>query len=609
MHQIALDDMLAHFPYSDPRVLQKQALQLIADSQKGVLLEIPTGEGKTGIGLAVLRAMADKGQGPFFYVTPTKTQVDQVMAVAGNGVQKVLGRTEYSCLYYEDRDVPGVSAEASPCHSLKCGHRLDPETGQPEVEGLVPCPYLQAKWQAMQESTNGGIIVCTTAFFLTNRLMVPAWRDVEPACVVVDEAHRLAKTARGVFEYTVTDYHLKRAAELLVQLDRKSAKKVKDFRAAFMRVARKRSAQTPSLLKEEEIESLVGRLDDFDSDALLKKLRDAVEAGKIDPLAQKEELKLLENLSRNIPRLVRSLRYAMEGDGRRPLNYVVAFYYKKDDPEFQGTKKKARYFLTIKSYFVVPVIKKALGQQLTVAYSATIGDPSIIKFEAGINLPFQSFSSGFSVGHTRIFVPSDCQNLATKTRRRQDLNHTLRRIAETAKQFSKAGHRSLVVVVSEAERQQFLRYTEEAGLEVVSYSGNGMTARQAAAAFVAGQGQALVGTAAQYGEGVDLPRGIAPIIFFLRPGYQRPTDPEVQFEERRFSEGQCWALWNWRVMIEALQVRGRNIRTARDLGVCFFMSQQFRRFLYPALPEWLKPAYNAGLTMEQAVGETMKLLK
>ena len=69
-----------------------------------------------------------------------------------------------------------------------------------------------------------------------------------------------------------------------------------------------------------------------------------------------------------------------------------------------------------------------------------------------------------------------------------------------------------------------------------------------------------------------------------------------------------WRLWNWRVMIEALQVRGRNIRGPQDLGVTFFISEQFRRFLFASLPEWLQPAYRGEHTFEEAVTETEELL-
>jgi len=62
-------------------------------------------------------------------------------------------------------------------------------------------------------------------------------------------------------------------------------------------------------------------------------------------------------------------------------------------------------------------------------------------------------------------------------------------------------------------------------------------------------------------------------------------------------------------MVEALQVRGRNIRSGEDLGVTFFISQQFRRFLPAILPEWLRNAYRGEQKLEKCIEETKKLLK
>ena len=137
--------------------------------------------------------------------------------------------------------------------------------------------------------------------------------------------------------------------------------------------------------------------------------------------------------------------------------------------------------------------------------------------------------------------------------------------------------------------------------------GNGVTAKDAAAAFKDGQGTALVGTEANYAEGLDLPKGIAPVIFDLRPGYPSPYDPMAVFEERRFGN-QRWRLWNWRVMVKALQVRGRNVRSEDDLGIIFFMSEQFRRFVFASLPEWLQPSYVGDLSFEDCLKRGEKLL-
>ena len=137
---------------------------------------------------------------------------------------------------------------------------------------------------------------------------------------------------------------------------------------------------------------------------------------------------------------------------------------------------------------------------------------------------------------------------------------------------------------------------------------NGSTPKKAIARFKSGEGVVLVGTAANYGEGIDLPGEMAPVIFFLRPGYPNPKDPATQFEERRFG-GQAWKVRNWRVMVEALQVRGRNVRSSTDRGATIFISQHFRRFLYASLPEGLKESYRGNLTFEETMEEAFQLLK
>src|SRR5581483_3769468 len=97
------------------------------------------------------------------------------------------------------------------------------------------------------------------------------------------------------------------------------------------------------------------------------------------------------------------------------------------------------------------------------------------------------------------------------------------------------------------------------------------------------------------------------IIFYLRPAYASPDDPQTQFEDHRFGHRR-WQLWNWRVMTELLQVRGRNVRSEKDLGVTFLISQQFRRFAWGSLPEWLRPAYMGEASFEDCVKDAFKLL-
>ncbi len=595
-------EMEGCFRHPSPRRVQSTALQFIAEAETGLTLEMPTGSGKTDVGIAMLRAAQAKGECGLFYVTPTKAQVAQIHQWFPDEVTRLFGRNDHSCLYYNDKGKE-VNAAESPCHMLKCPHRVNQETGETAEPGVEPCPYLRDKHEAL---SGNRIILCTTAFFLMNRVMVGGWREREPTCVVVDEAHNLARITRGLFEYTITDWHLNRAIRILKAVNLEQEKILTRFKKSFSAMARIRAVNQRTLLEYENISRLIEVLDDFDAGALSASIHQALDEGLIDPVEQRGELKLLENLVRNIPRLLRSLKYSIPEDDRQPLNYVIAFYFRAMEDEEYSPRRRVTTYLTIKAYYVAPLIRRAFGDNV-IAQSATIGRAEIFGHETGLRMPFHSFASNFSPDHTRLYIPRDAPDLAFARGGRQRVSIAYRMILDAVSRFVEAGHRSMAVVVSDREREQLLEHARRSGIAAVSY-GNGITARGAFAQFVAGEGTLLVGTAAHFSEGIDLPDGICPIIFFLRPGYPPPTDPEVVFEERRFTRSRAWALRNWRLTIEAMQVRGRNVRSVRDRGICFFMSSGFDRFLFPGLPDWLKPSFSNQRTMAEAVEETLQLL-
>jgi len=247
--------------------------------------------------------------------------------------------------------------------------------------------------------------------------------------------------------------------------------------------------------------------------------------------------------------------------------------------------------------------------------SATIGG-NVFAMETGIESPIVRLKSDFVAENTRIYLPCDTANLAKNERGQGQPGKTMWRIAEACGTLAQHGHRSLVLVVSNEERETFYKIAAEYGLDVRTYGdrstsltagGTGITAREMAVRFRDGDGTVLVGTLAQYGEGYDLPDGIASVIHILRPGYPHPLNPETQFEEERFGS-QRWALWQWRVMIEARQGRGRNVRSKKDRGVTVFYSQQFRKFLFASLPEWLQPSYRGERRLEKCVEDMLDLL-
>lgn len=585
------------FPWDrhpEQRGNQAMALELIA-KHGSLILELPVGSGKTAVGIAYLKWVASQQAGPLFYLVPNKTLVDQVKKLYPE-VKVVYGRNEYLCHYYGGED---VSAEAAPCSMLDCPHRVDQQTGSVETPGFEPCPYLTAKFEAKQ----GGIVVATMSFYLYTQLFSREWD--RPAGLVIDEAHRIARVFRNSMTYDITDHHLEKVIELLESMEADSAGHLREFRRLMIRTVKTRSPKKPTLLEAHEITELVVELAKVDSERIIRLVRQAIRSGQIDPKEKRAILKQTETITRSLHRYVRSLELSLPRDQHHPLSYTYA-YFERDEGEEAG-RNKVDAKLVIRGYYVAPLIQKLLAAR-TLAYSATIGDPQVFGYETGIKLPFFSLESDFPSDNTRIYLPTDTPNLSFNEclKRRQSKTRALRQIAKACQDFSRHGLRSLVIVVSNAERQKFLTLAAEEGLHAVSY-GDGVKPREITETFKSGIGDALVGTVANFGEGVDLPNKIAPVIFFLRPAYPNASDPETMFEERRFGS-QRWGIWNWRVMLEAMQVRGRNVRSLEDLGVCFFISQQFGRFLLGATPKWLQRSFVSEKTFAQCVENAKELL-
>lgn len=589
-------NLIKRFPFHqfpDIRDNQLAAFERIEAEDGRATLEMPVGEGKTLVGVTFLRDLAAMGQGPLFYIVPTKTQVDQACRMFPDLVP-VYGRGEHDCLYYPEQPLKADEIPTVLCRG--CDHYVDQESGAINVPGVVPCPYYLQKYHGKQAP----IVVCTMAFYLFTQLFSKEWD--EPAGLVVDEAHRFPQVVRNCLSYEITDYHLWRSADLLSEINGDVAKQLKVFARKMISIIKRKPAGQGTLLKDQEIMTLIELLEEIDAARVERDVATAVRSGKIDPKKDRETLKQLETIVRDLRRYIHTLEYSLATKQRHALNFTYGYF-----EEEMGDDDRAHYRLVIKAHYVAPIIAKILSPR-TVAYSATIGDADLFGMESGIRGTVFSFGSDFPSKNTRIFMPTDTKNLAFNARKKQDVTTTLRLTARSAKRFARRAHRSLVVVASNAERQKFLTFAEEEKLNAISY-GEGQPAKAVAGRFIGGEGDCLVGTIAQYGEGIDLPRQIAPIIFMLRPGYPHPYDPATQFEERRFSYGQVWAIRSWRVMQEALQVRGRNVRSAQDLGVTFFMSQQFRRFLRPSLPAWLQPSYRNKQTFEQCVTETLQLLE
>lgn len=593
-----------HFPYEKFRNNQTIIIKFVAENEWCCLIEGPTGTGKTGVEYAVLKAAGSIGIRPLFFITPTKAILEGI-ARKFPDVTVALGRNEHPCYFYEEDKrtlgTPGrtykfTAADVPTLLCHRCSHYVDPETGKTLEEGAQPCPYYAQRYEASHAK---GIVLCTMAFYLFTHLFRQEEED-KGGVLVIDEVHRLPKVVRNCLSSEITDYHLHRSVELLQKIGaEKEAESVEKFLKKMIHIAKRRPAFSRENLNDREIAELLEILEAIDKPKLLQVLKDAVREGAVDVTAERETLKQVEVFARDLHRYIQAFTYSLadEKNDRPALNYIYAFY--KTEME-EG--EKANYRLVVRCYSVAPLIRRMIPP-MTVGMSATIGQRKIFGWISGMTekkFPFISLPSDFPPENSGIFIPTDTPDLSHKNHPKGEPTRVLGRIAKACHLLARKNIRSLLICVSNNERERFLSLALEEKVDTISY-GNGVTAKEAAAAFITGQGQVLVGTSANYLEGIDLPKRVAPVIFILRPAYRQSHDPEVQFEERRFGRNQTWALTQYWAMLDALQGRGRNIRSETDIGTVIFISQQFRQFVRKSLPEALRPSYRSDLKLEDEI--------
>jgi Rad3-related DNA helicase len=583
---------LANFKkaHNEPRPNQSIVLQKMPEENQ-IILQAPTGTGKTGLGYAFLKTNAEGKNG--FFVCPNKTVVDNVVTMYPD-VSAMYGRNEYPCLYYAE----SYKADQVPCGLLKeCAHRVNLETGETFLPGAKPCPYFQAKY----ESRKSEIVACTTQYYFFEAL----GRKEMPEAIVIDEAHKWADSIRSMLEYHISDTLLESFWELLCSIDcRSEASHIRTFSDEMIVILKQyESGKRTSLLQDDDLRTLLKILLKIKKERIDEKIKKAIGQGKINPKTDREILKSLDEFTGALYRYVKSLEFALETKDKKPLSYVFGFWHseKVDD-------RKSQYILTIKSYYIAGLTRSKLLPETYMAMSATLGhDPNIFMRDSGISGTFIDLGSDFPLEHSKIFMPSDVPDLSIKGMSRNDKNRTIRKILRGVYKGKEKGIRSLIIVVSDEERRQCIKFAQEENVVAMSYDEN-LSAREVLRKFREGIGDVLIGTEAQYGEGIDLPDGAAGFTFYLRPGYPGPADPQAQFEEKRFGNAR-WALWTWRVITKMLQTRGRTIRSINDKGCIFLMSKQFRRFTFGGLPKWLQPAYKSEISFEQALEEGIQLFK
>ncbi len=623
-----------------PRPIQHDAIAQLVKGKR--LLELPTGTGKTALqymmAAASLKELED-GE-TVFWIFPTKALVEQTKRMHPS-IKTIHGKQDHPCIWWveefeeqpeepvtcvqlpvlqEDKNVERVSAMPQAV-CAGCPHFVNQKTGETNVPGKLGCTYYQQTYEAKR---GNGIIASTMSFYIFAKLFARRKADDSVhqtaygrvSALVIDEVHRFADVIRYTLSYDITDYHLQKAIDLLKRIEAPEYKQLRKFLKALddIATAHEKEQLKEHLLTSEEIIKLVDILEEIDPKVLdPRRINEAVRAGLLDRKKDFREIKTIETLARDIKRYIHTLEYALPGEEREgeninrrggPFNYSCSYF-----KEELGENERVQNKLVLHCHYVAPLVRKRLKAPTTVSFSATIGKPDLFAYDSGISDEFFSAPSTFPIENRRIYLPADVEDLSQRsdpTGRKR--TKTLRQIARGCRELVRKHIRSLVLVPSNDERQKFMRMAAKEGVDALTYSED-LLAKDAAKRFAKdGVGEVLVGCVAHYGVGLDLPDGTASVIWFLRPGYADPESAATQFEIQRFGKSGYWKRQYYKVMLEAQQAMGRNIRGPRDRGVCFLMSNAFEKFVYHGLPEWLKPAYKRGLMLDECLADTMKLL-
>ncbi len=170
---------IASFPYSEYRPGQKEAIdaarQAFKDGKRFVVIEAPTGSGKSGIAVTLARE-----SGSAYIVTAQKLLQDQYVSDFPD-LALMKGRANYSCL------IAPTHAAAAPCLA---GRRL------PECED---CPYFTAKDVAIAASNT----TMNYAYYLAELNYSGGFGERD--LLVLDEAHNAESALMNFAQVTISD--------------------------------------------------------------------------------------------------------------------------------------------------------------------------------------------------------------------------------------------------------------------------------------------------------------------------------------------------------------------------------------------------------------------
>ena len=534
----ALDGKLAGFQLTDKfqafRPIQTEALERILVSKaKYIILQAPTGTGKTLIGVA-LQKITGRGMA---YVVKTIQLEEQIARDFPHGVL-LKGRSNYPT-HNKPNDFPRINAElcmmkgaqhCSWCCSGKEMASLDQldEEYSSSCDGRSRCPYFQQKLRAMRAS----LAIVNISLFLTEAQYTGAFSQRD--WVVLDEADTIEDSLMNFVGVTITE------------------KWVERFHLPAPRFKTKQDSWV-DWAKEEALPKLREQLK-----ALL-----SVSTWKLSDLQDEREVSsAIDKLMYFVHSASNSMWvYKQTANTRGELSHVFK-------PVFVAHHGQSHLWCHGKRFLLM---------------SATIVSPDQMVRDLGIppsEMEFINLPSTFSPRRRLVhYVPGPAMSNKTRAEAWPEMVQSMDNVLKGQRQV-----KTLVHTVS-AELARYVKEHSKFRAQMITY-GDGMRREEALRRFIHAHPPSIL-VAQGMERGVDLLDDLCRCIIILKIPFPNLGDQQVQKRVYSVRDGQEWYMVRtWRSLIQAT---GRGMRHEADYCQTFILDAQFGKILWRSkrlAPRW-----------------------
>lgn len=571
------------FPYEIYPWQEAILLGLNKSSKKEIILESPTGSGKT---MSVLYALISRfPERRIVYLTRTNSQGENLLREAKrlglNRVMSFLGRGEM-CLFKKqakDMALGNPEEQSNYCRVLvemnrkgKGGCPFGTEYTAGWTEAIMNqydfldlgndnfCPYFAQKTLARDAK----IVVTTYSFFLNpfirDRFLSWIEADLDEIIIVADEAHNIPDLARNMLSQKLTHNSLANCSKEIDQFGDLSLNRV-----------------NVSYVVDSLTESLDSLLKEGDRVITSQEVSEAyMEAFQMNSLEVKNLLTLMGNFGL-------SIKESKENEGKLPRSYIynssiVALRMMEDSDGYNvlishNDEPSGINLMNLETYDIL----KFFGDSATSVFmSGTIAPFEKFVDEMGLEDPDKIVIKGDYLEKNLkvLFVADVTSRYVAKDESREMMNHYVKELVENVKK------NKIIFCTSYDQLSSFLEI-EMKGKIYFERRGMGNEEFQSLiSSFKQKGGNLFAVVNGRISEGVDLPGRLVEVVVLTGIPYPPPS-PETSamelFYEMKFKKG-------WEYAYDALastrmrQAIGRLIRSPEDRGVAIILDSRARKF-------------------------------